>query len=70
MIGLVLVMLGLTFCIKGLQIGLFPIGENMAGSLTRKGSLFWLLAFAFLIRFGTTAAEPALIAVSAEAVTA
>ena len=70
LVGLLLVMLGLTFFINGLQIGLFPIGENMAGALTRKGSLFWLLAFAFLIGFGTTAADPALIAFSAEAVTA
>ncbi len=51
-------------------MGLLPIGENMAGVLIRKGSLFWLLAFAFLLRFGTTAAEPALIAVSAKAATA
>ena len=48
LVGLALVMLGLTFFIQGLQIGLFPIGETMAGALTRKGSLFWLLAFAFL----------------------
>ena len=39
----------------------------MAGALTRKGSLFWLLAFAFLLGFGTTLAKPALIAVAAEA---
>jgi len=50
-------------------MGLFRIGENMAGALTWKGSLFWLLAFAFLLVFGTTAAEPALIAVSAKAAT-
>ena len=69
-VGLVLVLLGLTFFIQGLQMGLFPIGEAMAGALTRKGSLFWLLAFAFLLGFGTTVAEPALIAVSAEAAAA
>ncbi len=65
LIGLVL--LGLTIFIQGLQMGLFPIGENMAAALTRKGSLFWLLAFAFLLGFGTTVAEPALIAVAAAA---
>ena len=31
LVGLVLVLLGLTFFIQGLQMGLFPIGENMAG---------------------------------------
>ena len=29
LVGLALVMLGLTFFIQGLQIGLFPIGETM-----------------------------------------
>lgn len=70
LVGLVLVLLGLTFFIQGLQMGLFPIGENMAAALTRKGSLFWLLGFAFLLGFGTTVAEPALIAVAAEAAAA
>ena len=67
LVGLVLTMLGLTFFIQGLQMGLFPIGETMAGALTRKGSVFWLFTFAFLLGFGTTVAEPALIAVAAEA---
>ncbi len=67
LVGLALTMLGLTFFIQGLQMGLFPIGETMAGALTRKGSIFWLFTFAFLLGFGTTVAEPALIAVAAEA---
>ena len=66
-VGIVLVMLGLTLFIQGLEMGLFPIGETMAQAFARKGSLFWLLAFAFCLGFGTTAAEPALIAVAAEA---
>jgi hypothetical protein len=61
--------LGLTFFIHGLEQGLFPIGESMAQAFARKGSLFWLLTFAFALGFGTTIAEPALIAVSAEAAT-
>lgn len=65
--GAVLVVLGLTLFIQGLEMGLFPIGENMAHALARKGSLFWLLTFAFALGFSTTVAEPALIAVSAEA---
>jgi hypothetical protein len=48
-------------------MSLFPIGETMAHALAHKGSLFWLLAFAFCLGFGTTVAEPALIAVAAEA---
>ena len=67
LMGVVFVVLGLTFFIHGLEQGLFPIGESMATAFARKGSLFWLIAFAFCLGFGTTVAEPALIAVAAEA---
>ena len=64
--GVILVLSGLTFFIYGLEMGLFPIGESMAHAFAKKGSVFWLLAFAFSLGFGTTVAEPALIAVAAE----
>jgi hypothetical protein len=67
--GTLLVVMGLTFFIFGLEMGLFPIGESMAHAFARKGSVFWLMAFAFALGFGTTVAEPALIAVAAEAAT-
>jgi hypothetical protein len=67
LLGVLFVVLGLTFFIHGLEQGLFPIGESMATAFARKGSLFWLIAFAFSLGFGTTVAEPALIAVAAEA---
>ena len=66
-VGLFLVVLGLTLFIIGLEMGLFPIGESMAHAFAKKGSVVWLLIFAFSLGFGTTVAEPALIAVSAEA---
>lgn len=65
--GLLLVILGFTFFIFGLELGLFPIGENMAQAFANKGSVFWLLIFAFCLGFGTTIAEPALTAVAEEA---
>lgn len=65
--GLLLVVAGLTLFIEGLEMGLFPIGEAMAHALARKGSLIWLLFFAFALGFTTTVAEPALIAVAQEA---
>ncbi len=65
--GTLLVVIGLTLFVHGLKTGLFPIGENMAHDFARKGSLFWLLLFAFALGFGTTVAEPALIAVADEA---
>ena len=45
--GSLLVIDGLALFVEGLEMGLFPIGEAMAHSLARKGSLFWLLCFAF-----------------------
>ncbi len=65
--GLLLVVIGLSLFVQGLKIGLFPIGESMAHAFARKNSLTWLLLFAFSLGFGTTVAEPALIAVAAEA---
>jgi hypothetical protein len=67
LVGLLFVVLGLTFFIFGLNMGLFPIGESMAKAFARKGSLFWLILFAFCLGFGTTIAEPALTAVANEA---
>ncbi len=65
--GAVEVLLGLTLFIYGLELALFPIGESLAFALARKGSVTWLVIFAFLLGFGTTIAEPALIAVAGEA---
>lgn len=65
--GAFLVVAGLTFFIFGLRLALFPVGEGLAHSLAKKGSVFWLVAFAFVLGFGTTIAEPALIAIAAEA---
>lgn len=65
--GALLVVVGLSLFIQGLEMSLFPIGEAMAQALARKGSLFWLLSFAFALGFSTTVAEPALIVVAAKA---
>jgi len=65
--GGLFVVIGLTLFVHGLEMGLFPIGETMAYAFAQKGSLTWLLLFAFALGFGTTVAEPALIAVADEA---
>ena len=67
--GAICVMFGLALFLYGLELGLFPIGESMAYAFAEKGSTVWLLAFAFALGFGTTVAEPALIAVADEAST-
>lgn len=66
LVGVVFVAVGLTLFVRGLEMGLFPLGEAMANGFARKGSLAGLLAFAFALGFGTTVAEPALIAIAAE----
>ncbi|MDQ7012146.1 MAG: DUF1538 domain-containing protein [Mariprofundaceae bacterium] len=66
-IGIVLVLVGLALFVRGLKIGLFPVGESMAQSFVRKGSAAWLLLFAFALGFATTVAEPALIVIAAKA---
>ncbi len=65
--GLAIVAVGLALFIQGLEVGIFPVGENLAREFARKGSAFWLLLFAFLIGFSTTIAEPALIAITNKA---
>lgn len=65
--GLIFVLIGMMFFMKGLELGLFPIGENISYALMKKGSLFWLLFFSFALGFSTTIAEPALIAITKEA---
>ena len=66
-LGGILVLMGLAFFIFGLRLALFPIGESLAQSLAKKGSIFWLFLFAFVLGFGTTIAEPALLAIADEA---
>ena len=66
-LGLLFVVIGLTLFIKGLELGLFPLGENLARAFVKKGSLTWLLLFAFALGVGSTVAEPALIAIAARA---
>ncbi|MCX8049433.1 MAG: DUF1538 domain-containing protein [Methylohalobius sp.] len=67
MAGVGLTVLGLTFFVRGLELALFPLGEALAYAFARKGSLFWLLCFAFALGFATTIAEPALIAIADKA---
>ncbi len=67
LVGVLFVVIGLTLFVYGLNLGLFPIGETLAYEFAKKGSLLWLLVFSFALGFGTTVAEPALIAVADEA---
>ncbi len=75
--GFVLVWLGLSLFLIGLNQSLFPIGELMAKQLTAIDfightniswlSYGWVYVFAAMIGFATTIAEPSLLAVATKA---
>ena len=66
-IGLAIVGVGLAVFLLGLEVGIFPVGEGLAADFARKGSTAWIILFAFMIGFGTTVAEPALLVIADKA---
>lgn len=58
-VGIVLVVIGLTFFMEGLLLGLMPLGELIGIRLPQKSRLPTILAFAFILGMGATFAEPA-----------
>jgi len=66
-IGLTIVGVGLAVFLLGLEVGIFPVGEGLASEFAHKGSTFWILIFGFMVGFGTTIAEPALIVIADKA---
>jgi hypothetical protein len=70
LVGLGFVLLGLTLFLAGLSMSLFPLGERLAEEFAERANLWLLLSFAFAIGFGSTVAEPALIAVAEQAAAA
>ena len=67
-VGMALVAVGLFMFDEGLQVGLFPLGDEMTKGLMRDDVPMWAVyLYGFLIGFATTMAEPALIALSIKA---
>ena len=66
-LGLFIVALGLALFMRGLKIGVFPLGEDLAEKLSKHKNRVWVVLFAFVIGFATTIAEPALIAIAYKA---
>jgi nitrogen regulatory protein PII len=65
--GLIIVGIGLAIFLHGLEIGIFPVGEGLAKEFAGGKSHFWVLLFGFMIGFGTTVAEPALVVIAEKA---
>jgi len=57
-IGGILLILGLTIFLLGVDLGIHPMGERCGAELTKKRSLPLLMVSAFLIGFLVTVAEP------------
>jgi hypothetical protein len=66
-VGIFLVVLGLFLFMRGLEIGLFPLGELLGYSFALKGNIWWVLIFATTLGYATTIAEPALIVIASKA---
>lgn len=59
-VGLAVVIIGLTFFMEGLMLGLMPLGEVIGLNLPQKSKLPVILGFAFFLGLGATYAEPAI----------
>lgn len=59
-VGILFVVIGLTFFMEGLRLGLMPFGETIGAILPRNSKLPVILGFAFLLGLGATFAEPAI----------
>lgn len=59
-VGLALTALGLVIFLKGLELGLTPLGEAASNALARRGSLVLVVLFGAALGYGATLAEPAL----------
>lgn len=57
-VGGLLLIIGLTIFLLGVELGIQPMGERCGAELTKKRSLSLLLTAAFIIGFIVTAAEP------------
>jgi len=59
-LGVLVVIVGLTFFMEGLRLGLMPFGETIGAILPRNSRLPLIMGFAFLLGVGATFAEPAI----------
>jgi hypothetical protein len=59
LLGILLVVIGLTFFLEGLYLGLMPLGESVGLKLPRRTRLYQIMLFALVVGFVSTLAEPA-----------
>ena len=59
-LGMVMVILGLTFFMEGLLLGIMPMGEEIGIRLPQKAKVHVILTIAFILGLASTFAEPAI----------
>jgi hypothetical protein len=67
LVGAVMVIAGLVFFLLGIEVGMLPAGKIVGSGLTQRGSLWLIIAVAFLIGFATTIAEPDVLVLAGRA---
>jgi hypothetical protein len=63
-IGSVLAVVGLTFFLLGIEVGILPAGKTIGSGLVERRSPWLIIAVALLIGFSTTIAEPDVLVLS------
>ena len=63
-IGAIMVFAGIVLFLLGIEVGILPAGKIVGEELTKKRSLWLIIAIAFLIGFSTTIAEPDVLVLS------
>lgn len=65
-LGLIFVILGLFFFLKGISMSLLPLGGEVGRSLVVLDSKYLIIAIAFVLGYASTLVEPGLQALAAE----
>lgn len=58
LLGAFMVIIGLNLFLKGIKIGLLPVGEMIGAEIPKKGSVAIILFVGFILGFSVTVAEP------------
>ncbi|HRD03064.1 MAG TPA: DUF1538 domain-containing protein [Candidatus Saccharicenans sp.] len=66
MVGLLFVILGLFFFLKGISLSLIPMGEEVGRNLVLLDNKVFIIAIAFIIGYASTLVEPGLQALALE----
>lgn len=65
-IGALMVIIGMTLFLAGVEIGILPIGKVLGAELPRRGSVSLIIGIAFLLGFTATIAEPDVIVLTGQ----